>query len=42
LFMLFGHVIGVCLMFAAARYSFAVGPNTTPEDAESALIWLII
>jgi hypothetical protein len=42
LFMLFGPVIGVCLMFAAARYSFAVGPNTTPEDAESALIWLII
>jgi hypothetical protein len=42
LFMLFGPVVGVWLMLAAARYSFAVGPNSSPEDAESALIWLII
>jgi len=42
LFMLFGPVVGVWLMFAAARYSVAVGPNTSPEDAESALIWLIV
>jgi hypothetical protein len=42
LFMLFGPVVGVWLMFAAARYSVAIGPNATPEEAESALIWLII
>lgn len=42
MFMLFGPVIGVWLLFAAARYSVAVGPGTTPEDAESALLWLII
>jgi len=42
MFMLFGPVVGVWLLFAAARYSFAVGPNATPEEAESALIWLII
>jgi len=42
LFMLFGPVAGVWLMFAAARYSVAVGPNATPEEAQSALIWLII
>jgi hypothetical protein len=42
LFMLFGPVIGVCLLLAAARYSVAVGPETTPEETQSALIWLIV
>ena len=42
MFMLFGPVIGVWLMFAAARFSVQVGPNTTPEDARSALAWLIV
>ena len=42
LFMLFGPVVGVWLMFAAAHYSVSVGPNATPEEIQSALTWLIV
>lgn len=42
MFLLFGPVIAVWLMFVAARFSYTVGPNTTPEDIQTAVIWFIV
>jgi hypothetical protein len=43
MFLLFGPVLGVWLLFAAARYSYTVGQNNlSPDEAQSALIWLIV
>ena len=42
MFMLFGPVVGVWLLFTAARYSASSGPNISPEEAQSALVWLIV
>ncbi|MGA2219100.1 MAG: hypothetical protein ABSG51_13485, partial [Terracidiphilus sp.] len=42
MFLLFGPVVGIWLMLAAARFSYKVGPNTSREDVQSAVIWFIV
>jgi len=40
-FALFGPIIGAWLIFASLRYASAPG-NTNPDDARSALLWIVL